>query len=256
MPSMNEYTKEWNTYCLKIETDKGPVEVKWNDADTLAQWSNIQAGLYLQNAASSRQLFYEHFTKWYQMFWNQRYRQGIFNLKDDAVIMDIGSGVAVIDLILAQYLPKSKFYLLDKEGFEFYPGVYYDPAYPQYHNWSPVIDAIKANNYSPERFTILNQDSEFPEQVDCITSYLSWGWHYPKDVYWNKVKASLKVGGMLVMDIRPLEDRDIIAEITEDMKSEPVLHPFEIKLPKHVDDRPTPDPSKPAGYRAMWIRKG
>lgn len=255
MPSMSNFTSEWNTYKLKTETDRGIIEIKWSDADTLAQWSNIQAGLYLQNEASSRQLFYEHFTRWYQMFWNQRFRQGIFNLSDDAVIMDIGSGVAVIDMILAKYLPKSKFYLLDKEGFEFYPGVYYDSNYPQYHNWSPVIDAIKTNGFESNRFTILNQDSAFPEQVDCITSYLSWGWHYPKDVYWDKVMGSLKIGGMLVMDLRPLEDRDIIAEITEDMKSDPVLHPFEIKLPKHVDDRPTPDPSKPSGHRAMWIRK-
>jgi len=90
MPSMSNFTSEWNTYKLKTETDRGIIEIKWSDADTLAQWSNIQAGLYLQNEASSRQLFYEHFTRWYQMFWNQRFRQGIFNLSDDAVIMDIG----------------------------------------------------------------------------------------------------------------------------------------------------------------------
>ena len=60
MPLMTDYTKEWNNYSLTVNSDRGPLTVKWQDADTLARWSNIQAGLYLQQT-NSLQTFYEYF---------------------------------------------------------------------------------------------------------------------------------------------------------------------------------------------------
>jgi hypothetical protein len=254
MPSMDDYIKEWNHYTLTVNSDRGPLTVKWQDANTLAQWSNIQAGLYLQEK-NTLQTFYEFFPRWYQMFWDARARQGLFELADDAVILDIGSGLAVVDLLLASYLPRSKFYLLDKEGFEFYPGVYYDHNYPEYNSWQPVHDAIRSTGFDASRFTLMSPTDQFPEQVDCITSYLSWCWHYPKDIYWDRVMSSLKVGGKLILDVRTLPDRDIIAEISKDMNSEPVAHYFDVKLPAHIDNLPAPTPGAPVGGRFMWTRK-
>jgi len=254
MPSMDDYIKEWNHYTLTVNSDRGPLTVKWQDADTLAQWSNIQAGLYLQEK-NTLQTFYEFFPRWYQMFWDARARQGLFELADDAVILDIGSGLAVVDLLLASYLPKSKFYLLDKEGFEFYPGVYYDHNYPEYNSWQPVHDAIRSTGFDPNRFILMSPTDQFPKQVDCVTSYLSWCWHYPKDIYWDQVMSSLKVGGKLILDVRTLPDRDIVAEISKDMNSEPVAHYFDVKLPAHIDNLPAPTPGVPVGGRFMWTRK-
>jgi hypothetical protein len=253
MASFNDFIADWNKYELKVNTDRGVLRVKWNDANNLALWSNMQAGLYLQEQ-NSLQTFYEHFPRWYQMFWDARFNQGLFNLKDDAVIVDVGSGVAVIDLLLASYLPNSKFYLVDKEGFEFQKGVYYDKNYPEYNSWEPVKDAISATGFDPARFTMQGPDADFPEQVDCITSYLSWGWHYPKETYWDKTMASLKVGGKLIMDIRTLPDRDVVGEISEAMKSEPVAKWFDIKLPEHIDNLPAPTEGTPVGGRFMWTR--
>lgn len=253
MPALSDFTAEWNTYELKVDTDRGPLVVKWTDANTLALWSNIQAGLYLQKTNSLR-IFYEYFPRWYQMFWDARFKQGAFDLADDAVILDIGSGVAVVDLLLASYLPKSKFYLLDKEGFEFYPGIYYDVNYPKYNSWSPVIDAIQTTNLDPARFNMIGPTNKISEQVDCITSYFSYCWHYPKDVYWDLVMNSLKIGGKLILDVRLLADRDVVAEITEDMKSEPTIHWFDNKLPSHVDNMPAPKEGMPVGGRFVWTR--
>jgi hypothetical protein len=253
MPSIDDFTKEWNHYTLTVNSDRGPLTVKWNDADTLAKWSNIQAGLYLQQK-NSLQTFYEYFPRWYQMFWDARAKQGLFNLSDDAVILDIGSGIGVIDLLLASYLPRSKFYLLDKEGFSFYPGVYYDSNYPEYNSWEPVHDAISASEFDPNRFLMISPNDPIPEQVDCITSYLSYCWHYPKDTYWDLVMSKLKVGGKLILDVRTLADRDIVGEISEAMRSEPVAHYFDVKLPAHIDNMPAPTPDVPVGGRFMWIR--
>jgi SAM-dependent methyltransferase len=253
MPSLTDFTQDWNKYNLNVNTDRGTLTVKWNDANNLALWSNIQAGLYLQQT-NSLQTFYEYFPRWYQMFWDARAKQGLFDIPNDSVILDVGCGVAVIDLLLAQYLPNSKFYLLDKEGFEFYPGVYYDANYPEYNSWEPVHDAINATELDPKRFTLMNPESAWPEQVDVITSYLSYCWHYPKDTYWDKVLATLKVGGKLILDVRTLSDRDIVGEITEDMKSEPIAHWFDIKLPAHIDNMPAPKEGMPIGGRFVWTR--
>lgn len=251
---MKEYTRYWDTYKFVQPTDRGNLTIEWSDVQDLARWSNMQAGLYLQNHPNNLQLFFEQFPRWYDMFWTQRSRQGCFALPDGAKIIDIGSGVAVIDLLLYSYIPNSRFWLVDVEGFEFAPGIYYENDYPCYHSWAPVKDAIRTSGFDPNRFVMQDPDAVFPEEVDCITSYLSWGWHYPKDKYWDRVMNSLKIGGKLIMDVRIIEDRDIVEEISEDMKSTPVLHPFG-KIPAHVDNKPSPDPVY-TGYRCVWTRKG
>jgi SAM-dependent methyltransferase len=250
---MQDFTGDWLKYSLTVKTDRGPLTVKWNDADNLAKWSNMQAGLYLQDT-NSLQTFYEHFPRWYQMFWDARFNQGLFNLADDAVIIDIGSGIAVIDLLLALYLPKSKFYLVDKEGFNFQKGVYYDKDYPEYNSWEPVKDAISATGIDHNRFVMQSPKEDFPTEVDCITSYLSWGWHYPKETYWQRAFDSLKVGGKLILDIRTLPNRDVVGEISETMKCDPVAKWFDIKLPEHIDNLPAPSEGTPVGGRFMWTK--
>lgn len=248
-----DYLHDWWKYKLTVETDKGPISVKWSDANNLAKWSNMQAGLYLQ-AENSLQVFYEYFPRWYQRFWDSRYEQGIFDIEDGSTIVDIGCGVSVIDLILAQYLPNSKFYLIDKEGFEFEPGVYYDENYPEYNSWEPVRDAIATTGLDSNRFVMQSPEDTFPKDVDVITSYLSWGWHYPKETYWKQVQDNLKIGGTLIMDIRFLEDRDVVKEISEEFKCEPVERLFNPTLPKHIDNMPAPEQGQPLGGRYMWTR--
>jgi hypothetical protein len=253
MPSMEDFTKEWNHYTLTVSSDRGPLSVKWHDVNTLAQWANIQAAVYLQET-NSLQTFFEFFPRWNQFFWNSRSQQGAFDLPNDAVILDIGSGIAVSDLLLATYLPQSKFYLLDREGFEFQHGIYYDSNYPQYHSWQPVRDAISASSFDSGRFSFMSPEDRWPAEVDCVTSYISYCWHYPKEVYWAQVMSSLKVGGKLVLDVRTVPERDIVGEISEDMKSTPLVQWFDNKLPSRIDDMPAPVSGAPLGGRFVWTR--
>ena len=243
----------WQDYVLNIDSDRGPLTVKWNQSDKLAFWANIQAGVYLQKT-NSLQTFYEFFPRWYQLFWDRRFAQGLFDVADDSVILDIGCGIAVIDLLLASYLPRSKFYLLDQQGYNFTTGIYYDDNYPVYHNWDPVIDAISASGLDHNRFVFLEPENTWPDQVDVITSYFSYCFHYPKEKYWDNILASLKIGGKLILDVRQLSDRDTIGEISEAMKSTPTCHWFDSKLPEHVDNMPAPIPGMPMGGRCMWTR--
>ena len=52
-----------------------------------------------------------------------------------------------------------------------------------------------------------------------------------------------------------LADRDVVEEITEDMKCQPTVHWFDSKLPSHVDNMPSPKEGMPVGGRFIWTRK-
>ena len=246
-------------FNLTVQSNRGPLSVDWSDEETLARYSNIQAGFYLEDSQDlSPALLKKHFYRWNQMFWEMREENGMFDFPDGSVIVDIGSGIAVADLLLYSYIPNSKFYLIDKEGWdEFFansvpPNVCYDNEYPIYNSWAPVRDAIKTSNFDPARFVMQGPNDEFPKDVDVVTSYISWCFHYPKEVYWDKVMSNLKKGGKLLLDVRVLSDRDVIGEISEELKSTPVEIKFP-KLPDYVDDYPAPS-DEHSWSRCLWTK--
>lgn len=247
-------------YTLEINSNKGKLNVTWKNIENLAKYANTQSGFYLMDSKClDSSLFLEHFQKWNQMFWNQRQSQGMFNFPDNATIVDIGSGMSVVDLLLYSYIPNSKFYLIDNEGWDenfvnpTTSKVCFSENYPIYNSWAPVQDAIESSNFDQSRFIFQNTEQPFPENIDVITSYLSWCFHYPKSTYWEQATSSLKKGGKLILDVRPLKDQDVIGEISEELKSEPVKFLFPI-LPKYVDNYPPIDPNA-SGYRCMWEKK-
>lgn len=246
-------------YTLNIQTNKGPVAVKWSNVNNLALYANLQSGFYLQsNQSFSKELLLENFVSWNQMFWNQRQNQGMLDYAEGSKILDIGAGMSVIDLLLYNYVPNSKFYLLDNEEMntdfaKLGPReICYSENYPYYNSWSPVKDAITTSNFNEDRFVFLNSIYEVQEQMDVITSYLSWCFHYPKETYWVKAYELLKFGGKLILDIRPLHNQDVIGEISEIMKSNPVKFAFP-KVPNYVDTFNGPEKDI-VGYRCMWIK--
>ena len=154
------------------------------------------------------------------------------------------------------YIPNSTFYLLDDTGewpAELHPAsIAFSENHPFYHSWDVVKDAINTSDFDKNRFHFLNPESIFPEDADLIMSSASWCWHYSKDQYWDRVMKSLKVGGKLLLDIRILPDRDIINEISEDLKGHPTIMPFPV-LPTYLDNTPESD-TDVLGYRCLWTR--
>ena len=246
-------------YSLDITSSKSLLSVTWEDVEQLSRFANLQSGFYLEKEWSYKEdLLLSHFKQWNQLFWNQRQNQGMFDLPDGASILDIGCGMAVVDLLLYSFIPNSKFYLLDQEAGvpedigSSLPTQSFTATHPFYHSWGPVKDAIETSKFDSTRFSFLNTDDNFPNDIDAITSYFSWCFHYPKEVYWNKALNSLKTGGKLIVDVRPLADRDIIGEISEELKSTPVTFAFPI-LEKYLDQF-APVDNKASGYRCMWIK--
>jgi hypothetical protein len=64
--------------------------------------------------------------------------------------------------------------------------------------------------------------------------------------------SSLKTGGKLILDVRPLHDRNVIEEISEELKCKPITFGFPI-LEKFVDTYEPVDKNA-SGYRCMWTK--
>jgi hypothetical protein len=247
-------------YTLSIKSDKCPLTVTWPDVDKLSLFANLQSGFYLQDSKSlEKELLLQNFQQWNQMFWNQRATQGMFDLPNGSTIIDIGSGIAVVDLLLYSYIPNSTFYLVDKVqrnlnslGDELPKTPFLENNYPFYNDWDIVTEAIKASGFDQERFKFLQPSDQFPEDVDAITSYFSWCFHYPKETYWDRAMYSLKKGGKLILDIRPLHEKDVIEEISEQIGSKPVKFAFPALRPS-LDTYKAVTPGV-SGYRCMWIK--
>lgn len=252
---MNNYLlTDWNKYTLTVQSDRGPLTVRWNHVEPLSQYVTLQSGLFGGAGKElSKQLFFEQFPQWAQTQWNQFQNMAGYAMPDGSTFIDIGSGVGVIDLLASAYCKDSKFVLVDKDIVEFKKGIYYSNDYPFYNNWMPTNDAITSTGIDPNRFKLQSPDQAWPE-ADCITSLFSWCFHYPKEVYWDKVLNSLKVGGRLVLDVRLLHSADVIGEITEAMKFKPLRDPIPNLIPDWIDAHPSPNPEV-MGYRCTWVRQ-
>ncbi len=251
--SMNNLTKDWLKYCLTVDSKSGPISLNWNDSETLAFYAALQSGLF--GGASelfSKQVFFEQFPKWAQNQWSYHEQIVGHNIKPNDLILDIGSGIAVVDLLQAKANPTNKFILVDKQDQNFQQGVYYSDQYPFYNSWAPVEDCVFASGLDANRFSMQDPSMPWPE-VDHIISYFSWCFHYPKNTYWSKVLSSLKTGGTLTLDVRLIDSEDVVGEISEELKFIPYKDAIPNTIPKHIDNYPSPDP-KIMGYRCHWKR--
>lgn len=244
---------------LTVNTKNGLLTLQWSDKDTLAWYATQQAGCYHADLSSINwqspdkflPLHNKFFHKWNQDKWTERETLGVFDLPDNAKVMDIGCGVAISDLLLYSYLSSPTFYLLDNEGewpTTCHPvSVNYTVDHPFYHSWKPVKDAIESSNFDSSRFNFLSPSDQFPIELDLVMSSFSWCYHYPKEAYWSNVVDSLKIGGKLFLDVRVLQDRDIIKEISEEMNSDPVIIDLNVG-PDYLDIQTE------TAYRCLWTR--
>ena len=247
---MDKFSVDWESYELTVESDRGPLDLKWSNVEDLAKYATLQSGLFGVNRPYSKQVFFETFPKFYQGMWNLTHSMGGFDLPENAVVVDIGSGVGIMDLLLAAYLKNPSIHLIDKQELNNKPGVYFSKDYFFYNSWNPTLDCINKTPNIKDKIFFKDPTDNWPEEVDCVTSYFSWCMHYPKEVYWDKIKQTLKPGGKLIVDVRKLKDRDIIEEISEEFKSIPKLHRYEHTVVKWIDD----NQDSTLGHRCVWTR--
>ena len=120
-------------------------------------------------------------------------------------IIDIGCGLAGIDVLLSAHFPWASITLVDSDGPDdnFRGG--YRPVMKPFTS-REVVNEIFALNDLPEP-TWLDVGTEQTLEADLIVSLLSWGFHYPLETYRTK--------GLHIADIRkgqPIRGRVIAQE--------------------------------------------
>jgi len=132
--------------------------------------------------------------------------------KDCSSILDIGCGVAGIDCFLENHYRGTgvDFVLLDKSKVE--KKVFY--SYRQkgafYNSLAVARQMLMDNGIDADRIRLVEvhegTNPEIRDNVDLIISLLSWGFHYPLEIYLDMVVEKLSKNGTLILDIRRQKD--------------------------------------------------
>jgi len=133
-----------------------------------------------------------------------------FLLKKCNSILDIGCGVAGIDVLLSKHYDNPKLYLLDTD---FKNDVVYGFGNKKsfYNSLSATKNMMDFNNVLNYHILDFNHELKNLENIDIIISTLSCGYHYPVDTYLEKINKILSKNGILIIDIR--ENTDGIKKI-------------------------------------------
>jgi len=245
---MHKFKKDWNKYHLNIDG----INLQWSDVDNLSFYATLQSGQFgKKDKMFSKQTFFEEFPKFYNLMWSLNNNLGINNIQSNSKILDIGSGISIIDLLLLKKDPSLKFFLLDKEELTLNSDVYYSEDYFFYNTWECVKDCLQTTNLPSSQVSFLQPADTWPEDIDVITSYFSWCMHYPKEVYWRKVLDHLSTNGMLVVDVRNLKDRNVVEEISDELKIKPKTFEIKNSIPEWIDNYG----NSILGWRCVWNRR-
>lgn len=115
-------------------------------------------------------------------------------------ILDIGSGMAGIDVFLARRYPSAEIHLLDKQGVSPHINAGYHVSADQFAHYNDFTLARELLRQNGVQNTIICHDmhrDQFPDlEFDIVVSLLSWGFHYPIETY------APRCCGTLVVDVR------------------------------------------------------
>ncbi len=158
----------------------------------------------------------------YAVDMEQEYRTIAASLPETcASILDIGCGMAGIDLFLHRHYDalnqSPRLCLLDKTAVE--SKVYYGfKGSGAFYNSLDLARQLLIQNGVPAgRVTTIEvPDSgsvDLPKPCDLVLSLISWGFHYPVEVYRDAVADALSESGVLILDVRTGTDgRESLAE--------------------------------------------
>lgn len=123
-------------------------------------------------------------------------------------LLDIGCGVAGIDLFLDQHYGNRQphIYLLDKSHVEEKVFYLYKDKGAFYNSLEVAKEVLTTNGIDPGHVHLIeatdNNDINTDDRMDLIISLISWGFHYPVETYLDRAYETLKPGGRLIIDVR------------------------------------------------------
>lgn len=119
-------------------------------------------------------------------------------------ILDIGCGMAGIDVPLYWHFGAPKIFLLDATKKD--PIHYGFRARAAFYNSLESARDLLIANSVPEKdinLFVATENFDIPNtKFDFIFSLIAWGFHFPVETYLANVYDALKPGGVLIIDIR------------------------------------------------------
>ena len=118
-------------------------------------------------------------------------------------ILDIGCGLAGIDILLKQKYPDARLMLLDSDGkAENFRGGFDNEMLP-FMQRTETERFLESNGVNVNQW--LDVGTKETLAADLIISLYSWGWHYPLETY--------KVKGLAIADLRGTSKGKLIAPV-------------------------------------------
>lgn len=122
-------------------------------------------------------------------------------------ILDIGCGIAALDLFLFERLEAPTLILLDKTSIETKVWYMFEQSGAFYNSLELAEETLTQNGVPGDKIQLLeatdNGDIKLPDRsVDLIVSTISWGFHYPVSTYVDSVARVMSERGALIIDVR------------------------------------------------------
>jgi SAM-dependent methyltransferase len=126
-------------------------------------------------------------------------------------ILDIGCGIGAINVLLYQHYTQNQgdvinLYLLDKTKVDSNIHYGFNPVGEFYNSLQLTRRVLLENGIPAPNINLIdaNENNSIPirAKLDLVTSYFSWGFHYPVTTYLETVYDMLNSGGRLILDVR------------------------------------------------------
>jgi SAM-dependent methyltransferase len=119
-----------------------------------------------------------------------------------STIVDIGSGIGGIDVLLNRHYGSAELFLVDRTQTDRKVWYGYKQMGSFYNDLSATKEFLSSNGVRSATLMTPDEFNQSDLKVDIVISFISWGFHYPLETYLAKVKDILKPGGILIIDVR------------------------------------------------------
>lgn len=118
-------------------------------------------------------------------------------------ILDIGCGLAILDIFLAQRYKKSNFFLIDKNKVDLKIKYGFSKNYESYNNLNETKKILLSNNILGEQIFLKNAEEKIDinKKMDLVLSIKSMAFHYPLENYLDLLKRVCTKNTEFIFDI-------------------------------------------------------
>ena len=118
-------------------------------------------------------------------------------------ILDIGCGLAILDIFLAQNYEKPNFFLIDKNKVDLKIKYGFSKNYESYNNLNETKKVLLANNILDEQIFIKNAEEKIDinKKMDLVLSIKSMAFHYPLENYLDLLKRVCTKNTEFIFDV-------------------------------------------------------